>query len=62
VKPKVAFKADRTTIEAAVGGYTVKAWKDGDGTAKNPWREETAIASTWDQAMGIVDAFLNGPE
>lgn len=60
-KKKVTFKADRVTVEAAVNGFTVHAWKDGDGTPKNPWRDETATADNFEEAQEWVRGFLDGP-
>lgn len=55
---KLPFKADRVGIERVMGGWLVRATKNAS-PGKNDWQEETAIATSWEEAQTIVNEFLN---
>ena len=56
---KLDFTADRVTVEGVPGGYILHASKQGDGTPKNPWREETVVAANWQEVGELMKEMLD---
>ena len=55
---KLPFTADRVNVEPVPGGYILRGMKEGDGTPKNPWREETVVASSWQEVGELMKEWL----
>jgi hypothetical protein len=58
-KKSFEFVADKVDVESVPGGYILRGVKQGDGTPKNPWREDTIIAANWAEVGDLMKEWLD---